>query len=152
MAKRKRTEGQTIIYKTLHIKLKISTKNWGELKCSGGESSSCSTSGTCRVSLVTNPVISHERAKIRKVYMKSGTYPWSFVTQIFRNCQPRMGLYSVRKCCKQRVTNNHFQHNITYQDQLRVVFYVSHSKQYVLIYLLTYGQVVYLIYPKQLYT
>ena len=86
MAKRKRTEGQTMIYKTLHIKLKISTKNRGELKCSGGESSSCSTSGTRRVSLVTNPVISHERAKIRKVYMKSGTYPWSFVTQIFRNC------------------------------------------------------------------
>jgi hypothetical protein len=63
-----------------------------------------------------------------------------------------MGLYSLRKCCKQRVTNNHFQHNITYQDQLQVVFYVSHSKQYVLIYILTYGQVVYLIYPTQLYT
>ena len=31
-----------------------------ELRCSGRVSSSCSTSGTRRVNLVTNPVISHE--------------------------------------------------------------------------------------------
>jgi hypothetical protein len=30
----------------------------GELMCSGRVSSSCSTSGTCRINLVTNPVIS----------------------------------------------------------------------------------------------
>ena len=35
-------------------------KTWGELGCSGREGSSCSTSGTRRVNLVTNPVISHE--------------------------------------------------------------------------------------------
>ena len=31
----------------------------GELRCSGGLSSSCSTSDTRRVNLVANPVISH---------------------------------------------------------------------------------------------
>ena len=35
-------------------------KNRAELGCSGRVSSSCSTSGTRRVNLVTNPVISHE--------------------------------------------------------------------------------------------
>ena len=32
----------------------------GELRCTGRVSSSCPTSGTRRVNLVTNPVISHE--------------------------------------------------------------------------------------------
>jgi hypothetical protein len=35
--------------------------------------------------LVTNPVISHEWGKDRIVITTNGTYPWSFVTQIFRN-------------------------------------------------------------------
>ena len=35
-------------------------KSGGELRCSGRVSSSCSTSGTRRVSLVTNPVISRD--------------------------------------------------------------------------------------------
>jgi len=35
-------------------------KTGGELRCSGRVSSSYSTSGTRRVNLVTNPVISHE--------------------------------------------------------------------------------------------
>jgi len=30
-------------------------------------------------------VISHKRGKDREVFMTSGTYPWSFVTQIFHN-------------------------------------------------------------------
>jgi len=34
-------------------------KTVGELRCSGSVSSSCSTSGTCRVNLVTNPMIRH---------------------------------------------------------------------------------------------
>jgi hypothetical protein len=54
-----------------------------ELRCSRRVRSSCSTSGTYRVNLVTNPVISHECGKDREVFMTSGTYPWSFVTQIF---------------------------------------------------------------------
>ena len=38
----------------------------GELRCSGMVSSSCSTSGTRRVNLVTCPVISHEWGKNRE--------------------------------------------------------------------------------------
>jgi hypothetical protein len=55
-----------------------------ELRFSGRVGSSCSTSDTRRVNLVTNPVISREWGKDREVFTTSGTYPWSFVTQIFR--------------------------------------------------------------------
>ena len=58
---------------------------------SGRVSSYCSTSGTRRVNLVTNPVISHEWGKDREVFTTSGTYPWSFVTQIFHSGQPSHG-------------------------------------------------------------
>jgi hypothetical protein len=58
---------------------------------SGRVSSSFSTSGTRRVNLVTNPVISHEWEKDREVLTTSGTYPWSFVTYIFHNGQPSHG-------------------------------------------------------------
>jgi hypothetical protein len=57
-------------------------KTGGELMCSGRVSSFCSTSGTRRVNLVTNPVISREWGKDREVLTTSGTYPWSFVTDI----------------------------------------------------------------------
>jgi hypothetical protein len=60
----------------------------GELRCSGSVSGSCSTSGTRRVNLVTNPVISREWGKDREVFATSGTYPWSFVRHIFHNGQP----------------------------------------------------------------
>jgi hypothetical protein len=62
-------------------------KTWGELRCSGR----VSTSGTRRVNLVTNSVISHESGKDREVLTTSGTYPWSFVTQIFHSGQPSHG-------------------------------------------------------------
>ena len=48
----------------------------------------CNISDTRRVNLVTNPVISHERGKDREVFTTSGTYSWSFVTQIFHNRRP----------------------------------------------------------------
>ena len=54
-------------------------------------SSSCSTSGTRRVNLVTNLVICHEWGKNREVFTTSGTYPLPFVTQIFHNGQPSHG-------------------------------------------------------------
>ena len=54
----------------------------------GMVSSSCSTRGTRRVNLVKNTMISHEWGKDREVYATSGTYPWSFVTQIFYSGQP----------------------------------------------------------------
>ena len=78
-------------YKTKDRVTRTSLKTWGELMCFGKVSSSCSTSGTRRVNLVTNLVISHERGKDREVFTTSGTYPWSCVTQIFHNGQPRRG-------------------------------------------------------------
>ena len=67
------------------------TKNRDELKCSGTVISCCSTCGTHRVNLVTNPVICYEWGKDWEVFTTSGTYPWSFVTQIFHNGQPSHG-------------------------------------------------------------
>jgi len=60
-----RTKDQTMIYKTQHGKLKIKqhenlNKNRGELRCFGRVSSFCFTSGTHRVTLVTNLMISHK--------------------------------------------------------------------------------------------
>ena len=70
-------------YKTKDRVTRTPLKTGVELRCSGRVSSSCSTSDTRRVNLVTTPVISHERGKDREVFTPSGTYPWSFVTQIF---------------------------------------------------------------------
>ena len=56
-------KGQTTIYKTPENKRSGNTnptKNGGVLRCSGGVGSSCSSNSIRRVSLVTNPVISHE--------------------------------------------------------------------------------------------
>ena len=78
-------------YKTKDRVTRTPLKTRGELRCSGRVGSSCSTSDTRRVNLVTNPVISHERGKDREVFTTSGTYPWSFVTQIFHNGQPSRG-------------------------------------------------------------
>ena len=57
----------------------------------GRVSSSCSTSDTRLINIVTNPVISHERGQDWELLTTSGTYPWSFVTQIFHNGQPGRG-------------------------------------------------------------
>jgi hypothetical protein len=51
-------------------------------------STSCSTSGTRRVTLVINPVISHEQGNDREVLTTISENPWSFVTLIFNNGQP----------------------------------------------------------------
>ena len=60
MVKRKSTKGQTSIYKTYTENSSNTnpTKTGDELRCS--EKISSSTSGTHRVNLATNPVISHE--------------------------------------------------------------------------------------------
>jgi hypothetical protein len=73
------------IHKTKDRVTRIPLKSEGELRCSGRVSSSCSTSGTRRVNLVTNPVISHEWGKDQEVFAISGTYSWSFITQIFHS-------------------------------------------------------------------
>jgi hypothetical protein len=62
-----------------------------ELGCSGRLGSFCSTSCTRLVNLVTNLVISQEWGKNWKVFTTSGTYLWSFVTQIFHSGQPSHG-------------------------------------------------------------
>ena len=48
----------------------------------------CSTTGICRVTLVTKLLISHEWGKNRIGITTNGIqkYPWSFLKQIFRNC------------------------------------------------------------------
>ena len=43
------------------------------------------------VTLVTNPVLSCEWVKDRELFTISGTYPWSFVIQIFHSGQPCYG-------------------------------------------------------------
>jgi hypothetical protein len=51
-------------HKTKDRVTRIPLKTGGELRCSGRVSNSCSTSGTRRVNLVTNPMISHEWGKV----------------------------------------------------------------------------------------
>ena len=57
--KRTNRDLQNITYKTKDRVTRTSLKTGDELECSGMVGSSCSTSDTCRVNLVTNPVISH---------------------------------------------------------------------------------------------
>ena len=91
---RETTKGQTTIYKNYTESKRSNntdpTKNRGELRCSGRINSSWSTSGTRRVALVTNPVISHEWGNDREVLTTSGTYPWTFWYYL------RLGVYSVQ--------------------------------------------------------
>ena len=63
-------------YKTKDRVTRTPLKTGVELRCSWRVSSSCSTSGTRRVNLDTNPVISREWGKDREVFTTSGTYPW----------------------------------------------------------------------------
>ena len=49
-------------------------KTGSKLRCSGRVGSSCSTSGTRRVNLVTNPVIGHEWGKHREVMYTETKY------------------------------------------------------------------------------
>jgi hypothetical protein len=96
-------------YKTKDRVTRTTLKAGGELMSSGRVSSSCSTSDTRRVNLVTNPVISHERGKDREVLTTSGTYPWSLVTQIFHNghhiCKYEIKYtYTLTTFCKYELT------------------------------------------------
>ena len=50
-------------YTTLHYtENKRLREHGGELMCSGMVSSSCSTSDTCRATIITKPVISHKKS------------------------------------------------------------------------------------------
>ena len=72
--KRIMSKEQTMIYKTLHRKLK--TEKYKP---------NCSICTTRCVTLDTNPMISHECGKNLFVITTNGTYPWSFVTVIFQH-------------------------------------------------------------------
>jgi hypothetical protein len=61
--KRTNNDLQNITHKIKDRVTRTPLKISGKLKCSGRVGSSCSTSDTRRVNLVTNPVISHERGK-----------------------------------------------------------------------------------------
>ena len=89
--KRTNNDKKNHTYKPKDPVTRTPLKTGGELRCSGRISSPCSTSDTHRVNLVTNPVISHERGKDQEMFTTSGTYPWSFVTQIFHSGQPSRG-------------------------------------------------------------
>ena len=78
-------------HKTKDRVTRIPLKVGGELGCSGRVFSFCSTSDIRLVNLVINPVISREWGKDQEVLTTSGTYPWSFVIQIFHNGQPSHG-------------------------------------------------------------
>jgi hypothetical protein len=78
-------------YKTKDRVTRTPLKTGDELSYSGRVSSFFSTSDTQRVILVTNPMISHEWGTDREVFTTSGTYPRSFVIQIFHNVQPSHG-------------------------------------------------------------
>jgi len=86
------------VHKTEDRVTRTPLKTGCELSCSRRVSSSCSTSDTRRVNLVTNPVISHDRGKDREVFTINGTYPWSFVTQIFHHGQQSHGGHRKTVC------------------------------------------------------
>jgi hypothetical protein len=71
-----------IYNKTKNRVTQIPPQTEGERRCSGRVCSYCSISDTCHVSLIRNPVISHEWGKDREVFTVSGTYPWSLVRYI----------------------------------------------------------------------
>jgi hypothetical protein len=58
--KDKRTNNDLQSFKNSRSSNTNPIKNLGELRCSGRVSSSCSISDTRRVTLITDPVISHE--------------------------------------------------------------------------------------------
>jgi hypothetical protein len=82
LAKRKLTNNdlQNTPQNTTDQAIRTSLKTWGQLIRKG--KSLCFTCDTRRVTLVTNLVISHECGQNQIVITTSGTYPWSFVTQI----------------------------------------------------------------------
>ena len=61
---------------TVDLTTRIHFQTGNELRYSGSVNSSCSTSGTCRVTLVTKPVICHKWGKDWIVITTNGTHPW----------------------------------------------------------------------------
>jgi len=92
MAERKRTKRTNkYLHKTKDPVTRTPLKTGNGRRCTGRVSSSYSNSDTRSVNLVANPMISHEWGKYREVHATSGTYSWSFETQIFHKGQPSHG-------------------------------------------------------------
>ena len=72
-------------------------KTGDELRCSGRVRSSCSTSGTRRVYLVIDTVISHEWGKDREVFATSGTYYVIYDTYILVSNQVIVTIVTLSK-------------------------------------------------------
>jgi hypothetical protein len=90
------------INKTLQIKIKdratrTPLKTGSKLGCSGRVGSSCSTCGTRRVTLATNPVISHEWAK-NLIVTKRNEIPmtdyWRYI--LHKHITTQMGYYFLK--------------------------------------------------------
>jgi hypothetical protein len=87
--KEKGQREETTIYKTLQRNknhaIRTPLKLGGGLGCSWGwrVNSSCSTCSNRRVTLVTNPVISHEWGNDQIVITTNETHPWSWRRLIF---------------------------------------------------------------------
>jgi hypothetical protein len=75
--KRKGNDLQKVTRKTKDRVTRTTLKTGDELTFSVRVRISCSTCGTRRVNLVTNPMISFERGKDREVLTTSGTDPLS---------------------------------------------------------------------------
>jgi hypothetical protein len=73
--KKDKQQSTKLTHKAKDRVTRTSLKTGCELGCSGRVKTFCSTSGTRRVNLVTNPVISHEWGKDWEVLTTSGTYP-----------------------------------------------------------------------------
>ena len=78
-----------MICKTLHRKLK--NMDLSRVQRKGKHFGSISDARP--FTLVTSPLINHEWGKDRIVITTNGTYPWSFVIQIFRTGSPGPGCY-----------------------------------------------------------
>jgi hypothetical protein len=74
-------------------------KTRGELTFSGRVGSSCFTSGTRRVNLVTNLVISHEWGKDWEVYTTSGRFVGYCLTSSLSELSYAIMMWEVVNCC-----------------------------------------------------
>ena len=83
--KRTNNDLQNITQKTNDQSTSTPTNNTGELTCPRRVSSSCSTRGTRRVSIVTNPVISHEWRKDRIGITTKGTHPGHLLSRFINS-------------------------------------------------------------------
>jgi hypothetical protein len=70
MTKRTNNDLQDIAHKTKDRVTQIPIKTRGELRCSISVSIYCSTSGTCHVNLVTNPVLGMNEERFGKCVLQ----------------------------------------------------------------------------------